>query len=158
MSVIDIELAMHHLLAEPDDQVLIQAQLDAAEEAAKQFMQRRFFLDQATLDVTKANVAARLSACRLSYDAAKAGADLIQHDEDRCRLLDQAWRAYIEAVEDIDMDAYGIVMNPAIRAACLLKLGHLYANREEVVAGSTVAELPLASKSLLMPYRIGMGV
>jgi hypothetical protein len=151
MSVIDIELAMHHLLAEPDDQVLIQAQLDAAEEAAEQFIQRRFFLDQATLDVAKANVAARLSACRLSYDAAKAGADLIQHD-------DQAWRTYIEAVEDIDMDAYGIVINPAIRAACLLKLGHLYANREEVVTGSTVAELPLASKSLLMPYRIRMGV
>lgn len=158
MSVIDIELAMHHLLAEPDDQVLIQAQLDAAEEAAKQFMQRRFFLDQASLDTAKATVPDRLSTCRLAYDAAKASAELVQHDRDRCRLLDQAWRAYVEAVEDIDMDAYGIVINPAIRAACLLKLGHLFANREEVVAGATVAELPLASKSLLVPYRIRMGV
>ena len=43
MSVIAIDIAMHHLHAEPDDQVLVQAQLDAAEEAAMQFLNRRFY-------------------------------------------------------------------------------------------------------------------
>ncbi|MBD1602578.1 phage gp6-like head-tail connector protein, partial [Pseudomonas sp. CA3A] len=38
MSVIDIELAMKHLLAEDEDKALVQAQLDAAEEAAMQFL------------------------------------------------------------------------------------------------------------------------
>ena len=63
-----------------------------------------------------------------------------------------------DTFEAIDMDDFGIVINKAIEAACLLKLGHLFANREEVVVGSTAVELPLASKSLLMPYRIRMGV
>lgn len=157
MSVIDIELAMAHLLAEPDDLVLIQAQLDAAEEAATQFMQRRFYADQDDLAVAKAAVPARLSACRARYDAAKVLADLVEDDGDRCRLREQARRAYGDELEEIDMQAYGIVINAAITAACLLKLGHLFANREEVVTGTTAVELPLASKSLLMPYRIRMG-
>ena len=56
------------------------------------------------------------------------------------------------------MDEFGIVINKGIEAACLLKLGHLFANREEVVTGTIATELPLTSKSLLMPYRIRMGV
>lgn len=54
MSVIAIDLAMHHLLAEPEDQALVQAQLDAAEEAAIQFLNRRFYLDQVALDEARA--------------------------------------------------------------------------------------------------------
>ncbi|RMP19497.1 hypothetical protein ALQ28_03466 [Pseudomonas syringae pv. delphinii] len=63
-----------------------------------------------------------------------------------------------DTFEQIDMDDFGIVVNKAIEAACLLKLGHLFANREEVVIGGVATELPLASKSLLMPYRVRMGV
>lgn len=51
-----------------------------------------------------------------------------------------------------------ILINPSIRAACLLILGHLYANREDVVLGGGSSELPLGSRSLLTPYRVGMGV
>ena len=158
MSVISIELAMQHLLAEPEDQVLIQAQLDAAEDAAKQFLQRRFYADQAGLDAAKADVAERLRACRASYEAAKAAVDSVEDEGDRCRLLEQARRVYGDELESIDMDAYAIVVNASITAACLLKLGHLFANREEVVTTGSATELPLASKSLLMPYRIRMGV
>ncbi len=157
MSVISIELAMQHLLSEPEDQVLIQAQLDAAEDAAQQFLQRRVYADQAGVDAAKADVAERLKACRTTYDAAKAAVDIVEDDRDRCRLLEQARRAYGDDLESIDMDAYAIVINASITAACLLKLGHLFANREEVVVGSTASELPLASKSLLSPYRVRMG-
>lgn len=158
MSVIDIDLAMRHLLAEPEDQVLIQAQLDASEDAAAKFIQRRLFLDDSSAATVKAEVPNRLTAARAAYEAAKAIAGAADHSDDRCRLERQAHQAYIDAVEQIDMDANGIVINPAITAACLLKLGHLYANREEVVVGVGAAALPLASQSLLMPYRIGMGV
>jgi len=158
MSVIDIDLAMRHLLAEPDDQLLIEAQLAAAEEAAAQFLQRRFFADSDALQEAKSGIAARMAAVRLLYDAAKVSADVIDDLGDRCRLREQARQAYGDALEDIDKDAYGILINPAITAACLLKLGHLFANREEVVTGIIATELPQASKSLLMPYRIRMGV
>jgi predicted HD phosphohydrolase len=51
-----------------------------------------------------------------------------------------------------------IVVNDAIRAAVLLTLGHLYANRENVVTGTIVSEMKEGTRSLLWPYRIGLGV
>ena len=158
MSVIDIGLAMKHLLAEPEDQVLVQAQLDAAEEAAQQFLQRRFFVDQAAVNAAKSETVQRTRAARDAYTAAITLADLPDNYEFRCRLREQARQSLADTYESIDMDEYGIVINAAITAACLLKLGHLFANREEVVTGTIATELPLASKSLLMPYRIRMGV
>ena len=55
-------------------------------------------------------------------------------------------------------DTAGIVINPAIQAALLLIVGHLYANREDVLAGVSVAQLPNGSQYLMQPYRSGMGV
>lgn len=158
MSVIDIELAMKHLLAEPEDQVLVQAQLDAAEEAAMQFLHRRFFVDQAALEIARVTVPAQMAAARAAYEAAKLDAEGFDDLGDKCRLREQARQRFGDALEAVDMDAYGIVVNAAITAACLLKLGHLFANREEVITGTIATELPLASQSLLMPYRIRMGV
>lgn len=158
MSVINIELAMKHLLAEPEDQELVQAQLDAAEEACMQFLQRRFFADQAGLDAAKSTVIQRTRDTRAVYLAAKATADLPENCDFRQRFKDRARQALADAYEAIDMDDHGIVINAAITAASLIKLGHLFANREEVVTGTTATELPLASKSLMMPYRVRMGV
>ncbi|MEA9989570.1 head-tail connector protein [Pseudomonas sp. RTS1] len=158
MSVIDIELAMKHLLAEPEDQDLVQSQLDGAEEAAQQFLQRRFFADQAAVDLAKSTTLQRTQAARAIYRAALVVADDPENSEDRCRLRERARQALADTFEAIDMDEYGIVINKGIEAACLLKLGHLFANREEVVTGTIATELPLTSKALLMPYRIRMGV
>lgn len=46
----------------------------------------------------------------------------------------------------------------AIRSAMLLMIGNWYENREAVVVGATVAELPLGVQSLLYPYRMQLGV
>lgn len=51
-----------------------------------------------------------------------------------------------------------MVVTDAIRAAVLLTLGHLYANRENVVTGTIVSEMKEGTRSLLWPYRIGLGV
>ncbi|KRP88826.1 MULTISPECIES: head-tail connector protein [Pseudomonas] len=158
MSVIDIELAMKHLRAESEDQDLVQSQLDGAEAAAMAYLNRSFFVDQAALDLAKATTVQRTQAARAVYRAALAQADALENTEDRCRLRERAREVLAQTFETIDMDEFGMVTNKAIEAACLLKLGHLYANREEVVTGTTAAELPLSSKSLLAPYRIGMGV
>ncbi|ANN78913.1 head-tail connector protein [Bordetella flabilis] len=53
-----------------------------------------------------------------------------------------------------------MVVNDMIKAAILLLLGHLYRNREDVISGQTAAavQLPMGSRALLQPYRIGMGI
>lgn len=51
-----------------------------------------------------------------------------------------------------------MVANDLIRAACLLIVGHLYANRENVVVGASVAQLPMGALELVTPYRVGWGI
>lgn len=158
MSVIAIDIAMDHLRADPDDQMLVQSQLDAAEEAAMQFLNRRFYLDQVSLDQARAGVQLAMQQARSANAAAVTAADAEQDHALRCRLHEHARQVLAEAYDWADAVAYGMVLNPAIQAACLLKLGHLYANREEVVTTGSATELPLASQHLLMPYRVRMGV
>ena len=55
-------------------------------------------------------------------------------------------------------DTTGIVAAGAMDAAVLLIAGHLYAHREDVVVGASVAQLPSGAHSLLQPYRILIGV
>jgi len=62
------------------------------------------------------------------------------------------------AILDGTAGADPILINPSVRAACLLILGSLYANREDVVVGTISSELPMGSRSLLTPYRVGWGV
>lgn len=51
-----------------------------------------------------------------------------------------------------------MVCNDLVRAAMLLILGHLWANREDNVTGTIVTELKIGATQLLAPYRKGMGV
>lgn len=53
--------------------------------------------------------------------------------------------------------SYPLIVTDAIIAAMLLILGHLYMNREDVIVGVTSSELPMNSRYLLAPYRVGMG-
>ena len=113
MTVIPIDVAMQHLRADSEDQSYVLLVLEAAEDSAAQFLNRRFYAD-----------ADALASAVLAGDA---GAD-------------------------------PILLSPSIRAACLLIAGKLYNSREDAVTGVSVTELPSGSQSLLMPYRIEMGV
>lgn len=64
----------------------------------------------------------------------------------------------VAAVADGSAGEHPMVANDLIRAACLLIVGHLYANRENVVVGASVAQLPMGALELVTPYRIGWGV
>lgn len=158
MPVIDIDVAMQHLRAEDEDRALVQAQLGAAEEQASQYMQRRFYADQAALDAALATVPAAITSTRARYEEAVASIEFIPLLEDRYGSRERAVRAFADARAAVEMVARGIVINDAIQAACLLALGHLYANREDVVIGTSTAELPMGSRWLLGPYRTGLGV
>jgi len=113
MTVIPIDVAMQHLRAESEDQSYVELVLEAAEDSAAQFLNRRFYVD-----------ADSLASAVLAGDA---GSD-------------------------------PILINPSIRAACLLIAGNLYGNREDVVVGTISSELPMGSRSMLMPYRVELGV
>ena len=158
MPVIDIETAMQHLRAEDDDRPLVLSQLGAAEEMASQYMQRRFYADQAGLDAALASVPIAITSTRSRYDAALVAAQSIVLIEDRQGAIARAGAAFADARAEMEMVANGKVINDAIQAACLLALGHLYANREDVVTGTIATELPMNSRWLLNPYRTGMGV
>lgn len=159
MSVISIETALLHLRVDEDaDKPLIQAQLDAAEESASQYLQRRFYADQASLDAALATVPGAVNASRVRYEQALAAADLVVDYGDRQAALDRAQLSFARQRGDIESIAAGMVITPAIQAAVLLTLGHLYANREDVVLVSNIYELPFNSRQLLNPYRVRMGV
>lgn len=51
-----------------------------------------------------------------------------------------------------------MVITDDIKAAMLLIFGHLYANREEVVVGASVATVPVGALFLLSQHRITPGV
>lgn len=62
------------------------------------------------------------------------------------------------AVTALTAGDFPLLVNDAIRAAILLTLGHLYANREDVIVGLSAAEMPRGARDLLRPHRIMPGV
>lgn len=161
MSVIDIDLAMKHLRAESEDVFDVQSKLDSAEDAAEQFLNRRIYVDDAALGVAMATVVGLRSQYRLNLEAALQAAGLIDNFDDRCMAESDARARHDESLRAAAMISRGIVLNKSITAACLLTLGHLWANREDAVTGintSSVIELPHGSRSLLVPYRVDLGV
>lgn len=161
MSVIDIDLAMKHLRAESEDLFDVQSKLDSAEDAAEQFLNRRIYVDDAALIAAMGTVIGLRAQYRLSLDASLQAAFLIENYGDRCMAESDARSRHEESLRAAAMIARGIVLNKSITAACLLTLGHLWANREDAVTGintSSVIELPHGSRSLLVPYRVDLGV
>lgn len=63
------------------------------------------------------------------------------------------FRKVYDTAETIpEEDATGIKVTEAINAAVLLIVGHLYANREDVVIQGQPVALPQGSEYLLAPY------
>ncbi|KRC30679.1 head-tail connector protein [Acidovorax sp. Root217] len=113
-TLVPLETALAHLRAVgAGEDALITGYLEAAEEAAVDYLNRKLFATPEAL-----------------HDAVTAGT----------------------AGED------PLVISPVVRSAILLTLGSLYTNREDVVVGVTVAELPLGAKSLLRPKRRSPGL
>lgn len=57
----------------------------------------------------------------------------------------------------LDSDGLGVALPAPIRAAVLLMLGHLYANREAATDKAMTA-LPLGVESMLRPFRVRLGL
>lgn len=154
MPVITLDQARAHLRVESDypaEQIL--AYIAGAEDAAAQYLNCTVFADAAAQTATLDALPVALGAAQSAYDAAVAAAVDIANPTTRQATLDVARSKLIEAQALAFRDMHGIVSNPSIVAAALLTVGHLYANRTDVVVGATVAELPNGARALLRPYR-----
>jgi hypothetical protein len=155
MLILDAQ-ARVHLHAEDDDDISVY--IGAAERAAQEFLNRRVYADQAALVAAQLMVTDGLLAARATYDAADAAANLIDDRDARLEAKTYAFKQYMAAHRLAAEIRAGIVIDDMIRAAMLLTIGHLYANREDVVAGVSVSQLPIGADRLLQPYRVGLGV
>lgn len=154
MPVITLDQARAHLRVEADYPAeQIQAYIAGAETAAANYLNRTVFANADARTTALDALPTALAAAHAAYDAAVAAAAAIEDPVARQATLDVARTRLSEAQASALRDMNGIVSNPSIVAACLLTIGHLYANRTDVVVGATVAELPNGARALLRPDR-----
>lgn len=158
MPVINIETAKTHLRVDDDtgDDVLLK--LESAIDSAEQYLNRKVFESLEALQTERNKVADLIVSAQAGYNQSIASANLISDWEYRNILKDTAKNNKKTAMRNIRMIESGIVINPSIEIGILMILGHLYANREDVVVGLGAAEIPKSSKAFLDPYRIDLGV
>jgi hypothetical protein len=135
----------------PDDQ--IQPYVDAAEAAAAAYLNRSVFASQADLDAARGALPASAAASDAAYQMALTAATAMLNAAQRQAAIDVAAARRDEATITSARTVEGIVVTAAILSAIRLTLGHLFTNREAVVVGALVAELPLGATMLLRPYR-----
>jgi hypothetical protein len=159
MSIITLAVAKEHIRATGSaEDVTLQLYLNAAEQNAAEFLNRIVYADSGALATAKAAQPALLAAATTAYDAAIVAADLLDSDIEKDIATQKAEEDYA-AVQNTAIQTYrGIVINDGIKAGILLTFGHLCENREDTVVGAPVARLPMGAQSVLMPYRVGLGV
>lgn len=154
MSLISLVLAKVHLRVEHcEEDMLIQAYLNAAEQTAIQYLNRNVYADSAALAAAIAAAPATLTAATATYDAAVAVAEAMENETESDIALEAAELAYAKAQNEARATHNGIVINDAIEAAVLLHTGQLYDNRESVTR-ATLSVVPMGWDVLLQPYRV----
>lgn len=158
MSILTIEEAMQHLRvndsAATND---ILEKLAAAEDHAMQFLNRNVYKLESELMAAKVQAEIQIPLIHEAYSSTMQRASLMDYQFGRRALEDSASAAQAEQMARVRRTFAAIVINPSIRAAILLILGHLFENREDVTAAAAF-ELPNGAKSLLWPYRVEIGV
>ena len=154
MSFLDLATAKAHLRVTHDSEdALIGLYLLAAELSAVAHLDRKVYVDSAALAAAVAAAPAAFAAAVAAYSAALDAALLLTDADEAAEAVRVAVLAYSRAQIEARQIYDGIVINDAIRAAVLLTLGTLFAAREDVVIGLSVAQLPSGASMLLQPYR-----
>ena len=155
MSFVTLAEAKIHLRVDgTDEDALIGLYINAAEQAAIKAMDRGVYADDTALNAAKTAAPAALTAATDAYTAAVTAADAMTDATEQAAALQVAETAYMRALVAYRQAFDGIVVNDQIKAAVLLTVGHLYANREDVVVGASVAALPNGADYLLQPYKV----
>lgn len=154
MSLVALADAKLHLRVDgSDEDALIGLYLNAAEQSAVGALDRAVYPDGAALQAAKAAAPGQLATATVAYTAAIAAAEAMADQYEQSLAIDAAERAYARARIAYRQALDGIAVTDTIRAAVLLITGHLYANREDVIAGS-VSAMPNGADYLLQPYKV----
>lgn len=155
MSLVTLESAKLHLRVDTSDEdALIAVYITAAEQSAVSLLDRGVYVDGTALTAAKAAAPGALETASAAYDAAIEAAQAMTDDALQAAATQAAENAWLKACVTHRQTMDGMVVNEAIRAAVLLIVGHLFANREDVVAGVSVAQLPNGAEWLLQPYKV----
>jgi hypothetical protein len=155
MTFVTVDEAKLHLRADgTDEDALIGIYIAAAEQAAVKALDRGVYADDTALTAAMTDAPAALTTATADYAAAVTAADAMTDTTEQAAALQVAETAYMRAQVAYRQAFDGIVVNESIKAAVLLTVGHLYANREDVVVGASVAALPNGADYLLQPYKV----
>lgn len=148
------EAKLHLRVDSTDEDALIAVYITAAEQSAVSLLDRGVYVDGTALGVAKAAAPGELETASAAYDAAIEAAQAMTDDALQAAATQTAENAWLKACVTHRQTMDGMVVNEAIKAAVLLIVGHLFANREDVVAGVSVAQLPNGAEWLLQPYKV----
>jgi hypothetical protein len=155
MTFVTVDEAKLHLRADgTDEDALIGIYIAAAEQAAVKALDRGVYADETALTAAMTAAPAALTTATAAYAAAVTAADAMTDTTEQTAALQVAETAYMRAQVAYRQVFDGIVVNESIKAAVLLTTAHLYANREDVVVGASVAALPNGADYLLQPFKV----
>ena len=155
MSFVTLAEAKLHLRVDgTDEDSLIGLYINAAEQAAIKAMDRGVYADGTALQTAMTAAPAALTAATAAKEAAVTAAEALTDADEKAAALKAAENAYLRANVAYRQAGDGLVVNDQIKAAVLLIVGHLYANREDVVVGASVSALPNGADHLLQPYKV----
>lgn len=154
MPLVTLDQARAHVREGADfPEAQIQPALKGAEHAAQAYLNRCVYESQEALDTARGAYAADMGDAKAVYDAAVAAAVAMPDEAEQVAALELAAVQFAEAKAEAAKALHGMVVNDSVVSAILLTFGHLFANREDVVVGASVAEIPLGARTLLRPYR-----
>lgn len=148
------EAKLHLRVDSADEDALIGVYITAAEQMAIALLDRGVYADDTALGVAKAAAPGELDTAIAAYESAIAAAEALADETAKAASIQTAGNGLLRAKVAHRHAMDGMVVNEAIKAAVLLTVGHLYANREDVVIGASVAALPNGADYLLQPYKV----
>ena len=148
------EAKLHLRVDSADEDALIGVYITAAEQMAIALLDRGVYADDTALGVAKAAAPGELDTAIAAYESAIAAAEALADETAKAASIQTAGNGLLRAKVAHRQAMDGMVVNEAIKAAVLLIVGHLYAHREDVVAGVSVAKLPNGAEWLLAPYKV----
>ena len=155
MSLVTLESAKLHLRVDgTGEDALIGVYITAAEQMAIALLDRGVYADGTALGVAKAAAPGELDTAIAAYESAIAAAEALADETAIAAAIQTAGNGLLRAQVAHRHAMDGMVVNEAIKAAVLLIVGSLYAQREDVVVGVSVAQLPNGAEWLLAPYKV----
>lgn len=148
------EAKLHLRVDSADEDALIGVYITAAEQMAIALLDRGVYADDTALGAAKAAAPGELDTAIAAYESAIAAAEALADETAKAASIQTAGNGLLRAKVAHRHAMDGMVVNEAIKAAVLLIVGHLYAHREDVVAGVSVAKLPNGAEWLLAPYKV----